>query len=200
MKSIREFVAEDHSRYRWIVQGGLANLDCFSQVPGHELVTEHLHLRMSIQDMQRLLQEGADSLREVGSNALGRCEEQACLAVAVARCPDQETGRALCSKHCGPEDVATQGYRWSNLWDLEQIARIAEELRIALADLSLLETWWHPIPMHTAMPGLVRSDEHGRPAYADLGYQAEIEGRTAIVWSENFGETIHAQWVLAASE
>lgn len=197
MKSVREFVAEDHSRYRWIVQGGLANLDCF--VPLSEISTEHLHMRMSIRDLQRLLQEAADILQEIGSDAWGRCEEQACLAVAVARCPNQETGRALCGKHCGPEDVATQGYRWSNLWGLEEIARIAQELGIALADLSLLETWWHPIPMST-MAGLVSRDRQRSPVHVDLGYQAEIDGRTAIVWSEEFGEIIHAQWVLMALE
>jgi hypothetical protein len=197
MKSVREFVAEDDSRYRWIVQGGLANLDCF--VPLSELSTEHLHMRMSIRDLQRLLQEAADIFQEIGSDALGRCEEQACLAVAIARCPNQETGRALCAKHWGPEDVATQGYRWSNLWDLGEIARIAQELGIALSDLALLETWWHPIPMST-MAGLVSRDEQSRPAHVDLGYQADIDGRTAIVWSEEFGEVIHAQWVLAASE
>lgn len=73
MKSVREFVAEDRSRYRWIVQGGLANLDCF--VPLDSLMTEHLHMRMSIRDMQRLVQEAAAMLQEIGSNALGRCEE-----------------------------------------------------------------------------------------------------------------------------
>lgn len=197
MKRVREFLAEDHSRYRWIVQGGLANLDCF--VPVDELGTEHLHLRMSIRDMQRLLQEAANVLQEIGTNALGRCEEQACLDIAVARCPNNENGRTLCGKHCGPEEVITQGSRWSNLWGLEQISLIAEQLGIALEDLSLLETWWHPIPMLAAMPGLVVGNGEGRPAYVDLGYQAEIEGRTAVVWSENFGDTIHAQWVLPAS-
>ena len=144
MKSVREFVAEDRSRYRWIVQGGLANLDCF--VPQGPLVTEHLHMRMSIRDMQRLLQEAAEMLQEIGSNDLGRCEEQGCIDVAVARCPNSEYGRALCSKHSGAKDVATQGYRWSNLWNLEEISIIAEELGIDLGDLYLLETWWRPIP------------------------------------------------------
>ncbi len=195
MKSVREFLAEDHSRYRWIVQGGLANLDCF--VPQDELVTEHLHLRMSIRDMRRLLQEAADILQEIGSNALGQCEEQGCLAVAVAQCPNQPSGRALCSKHSGPEDVATQGYWWSNLWTLEEVALIAEELGITLGELPLLETWWRPLLMN-AVPRLVRGNEESSPVYVDLGYQAEIDGRTAIVWSENFGETICAQWVLPA--
>ena len=117
MKSVREFVAEDRSRYRWIVEGGLAGLDCF--VPLSKLATEHLHMRMSIRDMQRLLQEAADILQEIGSNALGRCEEQGCLAVAVGKYPNQESGRALCSKHSGGADVALQGYQWSNLWTLE---------------------------------------------------------------------------------
>ncbi len=49
-------------------------------------------------------------------------------------------------------------------------------------------------------PWQSRADEKGRSVDVDLGYQAEIDGRTAIVWSENFGETIHAQWVLAASD
>ena len=94
MKSVREFLAEDRSRYRWIVQGGLANLDCF--VPESELSTLHLHMRLSIRDMQRLLQEAADMLQEIGSNELGRCEEQGCLDVAVARVPSPDSGRALC--------------------------------------------------------------------------------------------------------
>ena len=67
-KSVREFLAEDRTRYRWIIQGGLANLDCF--VPLSKLATEHLHMRMSLADMRRLLQEAADILEEIGSNAL----------------------------------------------------------------------------------------------------------------------------------
>ena len=52
-KSVREFLAEDRTYYRWIIQGGLANLDCF--VPIDKNATDHLHMRMSIRDMQRLL-------------------------------------------------------------------------------------------------------------------------------------------------
>jgi hypothetical protein len=55
-------------------------------------------MRMSIRDMQRLLQDAADILEEIGSNALGRCEEQGCLAVAVARCPNKPRARALRSR------------------------------------------------------------------------------------------------------
>ena len=132
------FLAEDRTHYRWIIQGGLANLDCF--VPIDKNATDHLHMRMSIRDMQRLLQEAADILEEIGSNALGRCEAQACLEVAVARCPNKPSGRALCGKHCGPYDVATQGYHWSNLWSLDEISIIAEELGFALDELYLLET------------------------------------------------------------
>ena len=83
-------------------------------------------MRMSIRDMQRILQDAADILEEIGSNTLGQCEEQACLNIAVARRPNEEYGHALCSEHCGPADVATQGYRWSNLWNLADISIIAE--------------------------------------------------------------------------
>ena len=99
------------------------------------------------------------------------------------------------SLHCGPAD---QGYRWSNLWSLDEISIIAEELGIALSDLHKLETWWRPVPMN-AMLGLVLPDEMGRQAHVDLGYQVEIDGRTAIVWSEEFGEVIRAQWVLSVA-
>ena len=33
--------------------------------------------------------------------------------------------------------------------------------------------------------------------HTDLGYFAQIDGRTAIVWSEEFGVAIRAQWVLS---
>lgn len=148
--------------------------------------------------MQHLLQDAADILQEIGSNDLGRCEEQACLATAVARCPNTENGRALCGKHCGPEDVTTQGYRWSHLWSLEDISFIAQELGIALEDLSLLETWWRPIPMQAVMQGLVVGNGKGKPVFVDLDYQADIEGRTALVWSENFGDMLYARWVFSA--
>jgi len=193
-KSLRTFVAEDRTRYRWIVHGGLANLDCF--VPISEHATDHLHMRMSIRDMQRLLQEAADILEEIGTSDLGRCEHPTCLKVAVARCPNTPSGRALCGEHCGPHDVATQGYHWSNLWSLEEISVVALELGFGLDELYLLETLWRPVPMN-GMPGLVLPDEQGRFPHVDLGYSAQIDGRTAIVWSEEFGETIRAQWVLS---
>jgi hypothetical protein len=113
----------------------------------------------------------------------------------VARRPNKPTGRALCAKHCGPADVAIQGYRWANLWSLDEISIIAEELGIALSDLYLLETLWRPVPMNS-MPGLVLPYASGRLPDVDLGYWAEINGRTAIVWSEEFGEVLRAQWVL----
>jgi hypothetical protein len=75
---------------------------------------------------------------------------------------------------------------------LEDISLIAEALGFALDELSLLETLWRPVPM-SSMPGLVPSTESGRLPPVDLGYMAQIEGRTAIVWSEKFGETIRAK-------
>ena len=48
-----------------------------------------------------------------------------------------------------------------------------------------------------AMPGLVLPDEKDRLPHTDLGYYAQIDGRTAIVWSEEFGAAIRAQWVLS---
>ena len=93
------------------------------------------------------------------------------------------------------KSAATQGYWWSNLWNLEEISIIAEDLGLDLGNLSLLETWWRPVPLGLEW----RYEVEGRSAYVDLGYQAEIDGQLATVWSENFGETIHAQWGQPAS-
>ena len=48
-----------------------------------------------------------------------------------------------------------------------------------------------------AMPGTGTLRRERQAAAHDLGYSAQIDGRTAIVWSEEFGAAIRAQWVLS---